>query len=164
MASVNKVLLLGNLTKAPECRTMQSGGKVANFTIATNQSWKDKETGERKEKAEFHRVVIFGPLADIAERYLEKGSKVYVQGALQTRKWTDKDGVERYTTEVVLQGFHAELVMLDGKGKDTGDREEPEEYEGATKSAAPAGAKYGSHRSGASQPVPNDDFTDEIPF
>jgi single-strand DNA-binding protein len=114
--SVNKVILIGNLGKDPEVRSMQNGGKVANLSLATSESWKDKSTGEKKEKTEWHRVVIFGQLADIAERYLKKGSKVYVCGQLQTRKWTDKDGNEKYSTEVVLQGFNSELTMLDGKG------------------------------------------------
>jgi single-strand DNA-binding protein len=113
--SVNKVVLIGNLGRDPEIRTMQNGGKVANLSLATSESWKDKQTGERKEKSEWHRVVIFGPLADIAEKFLKKGSKAYVCGALQTRKWTDKDGAEKYSTEIVLQGFGGELVMLDGK-------------------------------------------------
>jgi len=117
MASVNKVILIGNLGKDPEVRTMQNGKKVANITLATSESWKDKDSGERKEKTEWHRVVIWGQLADIADKYLKKGSKVYVQGSLQTRKWQNKDGQDQYTTEVVLQGFGAELVMLDGKGE-----------------------------------------------
>lgn len=119
--SLNKVMLIGNLTRDPEVRSMQNGGKVANLNLATNESWRDKASGERKEKAEFHRVVIFGNLAEIAEKYLSKGSKVYLSGSLQTRKWTDQSGTEKYTTEVVLQGFGAELIMLDGKGdKDPG--------------------------------------------
>lgn len=111
--SVNKVILVGNLGRDPEIRTMQNGNKVANLRLATSESWKDKSTGERKEKTEWHRVVIFGKLADVAEKYLNKGSKVYINGSLQTRKWTDSDGVERYSTEVVLQGFGGELIMLD---------------------------------------------------
>lgn len=114
--SVNKVILIGNLGRDPEVRTMQNGGKVANLSLATSESWRDKSTGERKEKTEWHRVVIFGNLAEIAEKYLKKGSKVYVSGSLQTRKWTDNSGQEKYTTEVVLQGFGGELTMLDGKG------------------------------------------------
>lgn len=112
--SVNKVILIGNLGKDPEVRSMGDGKKVANLSLATSESWKDKSTGERKEKTEWHRISIFGSLADIAERFLKKGSKVYVSGSLQTRKWTDKDGVEKYSTEVVLQGFGGELTMLDG--------------------------------------------------
>src|SRR5581483_9407340 len=114
--SVNKVILIGNLGRDPEVRTLQNGGKVANLSLATSESWRDKSSGERKEKTEWHRVVIFGNLADIAEKYLKKGSKVYVSGSLQTRKWTDQSGAEKYTTEVVLQGFGGELTMLDGKG------------------------------------------------
>lgn len=115
--SVNKVILVGNLGRDPEVRTLQNGGKVANLSVATAESWKDKATGEKKEKTEWHRVVIFGALADIAEKYLQKGSKVYVSGSLQTRKWSDKDGSEKYSTEVVLQGYGGELTMLDGPGK-----------------------------------------------
>lgn len=111
--SVNKVILVGNLGKDPECRTMQNGGKVANLSLATSENWKDKATGEKKEKTEWHRVVAFGPLADIAEKYLKKGSKIYVSGQLQTRKWADKDGADKYSTEVVLQGHGGELTMLD---------------------------------------------------
>lgn len=117
--SVNKVILIGNCGKDPEIRTMQNGNKVANLSLATSESWKDKASGERKEKTEWHRIVVFGALAEIVERYVRKGSKVYVSGSLATRKWTDKDGVEKYSTEVVLQGFGAELVLLDGKP--TGD-------------------------------------------
>jgi|TARA_R110000744_G_scaffold95719_4_gene184865 single-strand DNA-binding protein len=113
--SINKVMLIGNLGKDPEIRTMQNGNKIANITLATSENWKDKTTGERKEKTEWHRVVIFGNLADIAERFLKKGSKVYVCGQLQTRKWQDKSGQEKYTTEVVLQGYGGELTLLDSK-------------------------------------------------
>lgn len=123
--SVNKVILIGNLGKDPEIRTMSNGSKVANLSLATSESWRDKSTGERKEKSEWHRVVIFGSLADIAEKYLTKGSKVYVCGSLQTRKWSDKDGVEKYSTEVVLQGFGGELTMLDGNGGGKRDSDEP---------------------------------------
>src|SRR5882724_13038187 len=101
--SVNKVILIGNLGRDPEIRTTQNGTKVANLNLATSESWRDKSSGERKEKTEWHRVVIFGNLADIAEKYLKKGSKVYVSGSLQTRKWQDQSGQEKYTTEVVLQ-------------------------------------------------------------
>src|SRR4051812_18770551 len=111
--SVNKVTLIGNCGKEPELRTMQNGGKVANLSLATSESWKDKSTGEKKEKTEWHRVVVFGPLADIIEKYVHKGSKLYVCGSLQTRKWQNKDGADQYSTEVVLQGFGAELVLLD---------------------------------------------------
>lgn len=119
--SVNKVILIGNCGKDPEVRTMQDGKKVANLSIATSESWKDKATGEKKEKTEWHRIVIFGALADIVERYVKKGSKLYVSGSLQTRKWTDQGGVEKYSTEVVLQNFGGELTLLDAhkRGDDT---------------------------------------------
>lgn len=115
--SINKVILIGNLGREPEVRHTQSGGKVANLNLATNETWKDRETGERREKTEWHRVVIFDDmLCDIAERYLRKGSKVYIEGQLQTRKWTGQDGVEKYTTEVVLNRFRGTMQMLDGRG------------------------------------------------
>jgi single-strand DNA-binding protein len=114
--SVNKVILVGNLGKDPEVRRMTSGDPVVNLSIATSESWRDKASGEKKEKTEWHRVVIFNKnLADVAEKYLKKGAKVYVEGQLQTRKWTDKDGAEKYSTEVVLQNFRGELTMLDGR-------------------------------------------------
>ena len=115
MASLNKVMLIGNLGADPEIRTFQNGGKVANLRIATSESWKDKATGERKEKTEWHSVAIFNDgLVGVVERFLKKGSKVYLEGQLQTRKWQDSSGADRYSTEVVLQGFGGTLVMLDG--------------------------------------------------
>src|SRR5579863_1244869 len=119
--SVNKVILVGNLGKDPEVRRMTSGDPVVNLSIATSESWRDKASGEKKEKTEWHRVVIFNKnLAEVAEKYLRKGSKVYVEGQLQTRKWTDKDGAEKYSTEVVLQNFRGELTMLDGRASEGG--------------------------------------------
>ncbi|MCJ8319215.1 MAG: single-stranded DNA-binding protein [Colwellia sp.] len=115
MAGVNKVIILGNLGKDPEVRFMPSGGAVANLTVATSDSWKDKQTGEQKEKTEWHRVAIFGKLAEIAGEYLKKGSKVYLEGSLQTRKWQNQQGQDQYTTEVVVQGFNGVMQMLDGK-------------------------------------------------
>lgn len=113
--SLNKVLLIGNITADPEVRNLPSGGKVVNMTVATSESWKDRNTGERKEKSEFHRVVIFSEgLAKVAEQYLHKGSKVYIEGQLQTRKWQDQSGQDKYSTEIVLQGFNSTLTMLDG--------------------------------------------------
>src|SRR5499433_329145 len=113
--SVNKVILVGNLGRDPEIRSMQDGNRVANLAVATSESWRDRVSGERKERTEWHRVVIFNErLGEIAEKYLKKGSKVYLEGALQTRKWTDNAGQERYTTEVVLQRFRGEMTMLDG--------------------------------------------------
>ena len=132
--SVNKVILVGNLGKDPEVRRMTSGDPVVNLSLATSESWKDKASGERKEKTEWHRVVIFNKnLAEVAEKYLRKGSKVYVEGQLQTRKWTDKDGAEKYSTEVVLQNFRGELTMLDGKndggGRSGGAGEAPASFQ-----------------------------------
>lgn len=112
---VNKVILVGNLGKDPDIRYMPSGGAVANFSVATSESWKDKNTGEQKEKTEWHNISIFGKLAEIAGEYLRKGSQVYIEGALQTRKWQDQSGNDRYTTEVVVQGFGGEMQMLGGK-------------------------------------------------
>lgn len=115
--SVNKVIIVGNLGKDPEVRHAQDGTKIVNFSVATSESWKDKASGERKEKTEWHRVVIFNErLADVAEKYLKKGAKIYVEGAMQTRKWIGNDGVEKYSTEVVLQKFRGELTMLDTRG------------------------------------------------
>ncbi len=113
--SINKVILVGNLGRDPEIRSTQDGRKIANLSLATSDTWKDKNSGERREKSEWHRVVIFGPLAEIAEKYLRKGSKVYLEGALQTRKWQDQSGQDKYSTEVVLQQYRGELVMLDSK-------------------------------------------------
>jgi len=123
--SVNKVILVGNLGKDPEVRRMTSGDPVVNLSVATSETWRDKASGERKEKTEWHRVVIFNKnLAEVAEKYLRKGSKVYVEGSLQTRKWTDKDGAEKYSTEIVLQNFRGELTMLDTKGGEGGGSRE----------------------------------------
>ena len=114
--SVNKVILVGNLGREPEARAMQNGGKVVTFSLATNESWRDKDTNERRDKTEWHRVVIFNQnLGDIAEKYLQKGSKVYLEGQLQTRKYTDQSGQEKYTTEVVLQAFGSTLTLLDSR-------------------------------------------------
>lgn len=116
--SVNKVVLIGNLGKDPEVRAIQDGSKVVSFSIATSDYWKDKASGEKKERTEWHRVVVFNPnLCDVCEKYLHKGSKIYVEGQLQTRKWQDQGGVERYTTEVVLGRFKGDLVLLDSKGE-----------------------------------------------
>ena len=157
--SVNKVILIGNLGADPEIRRTQDGRPIANLRIATSESWKDKATGERKEKTEWHRVVIFNEgLCRIAEQYLKKGSKVYLEGALQTRKWQDKDGQDKYSTEVVLQGFNSQLTMLDTRGggggasaDEGGDFGSP----GPTASRKPAMAGGGGKR---------DDMDDEIPF
>lgn len=121
--SVNKVILVGNLGADPEVRRLNSGDPVVNLRVATSETWRDKSTGERREKTEWHNVVIFNEnLAKVAENYLRKGSKVYLEGQLQTRKWTDRDGNDRYTTEVVLQRYRGELTMLDGRGEGGGER------------------------------------------
>jgi len=160
--SVNKVILVGNLGKDPEVRRMQDGRPVVNMSVATSESWRDKATGERKEKTEWHRVVIFNEgLAKIAEQYLKKGSKVYLEGALQTRKWTDQQGIEKYSTEVVLQGFNSALTMLDraggsgGGGGDYGDSGDFGSSRPAARERAPAMAGGGGKRG---------DLDDEIPF
>lgn len=119
--SVNKVILVGNLGRDPEVRFMQSGDKVVNLALATSERWTDRTSGERREKTEWHRVVVFDQnIADVAEKYLKKGSKVYLEGQLQTRKWTDQSGVEKYTTEIVLQRFRGTLTMLSGRGEEGG--------------------------------------------
>ena len=164
--SVNKVILIGNLGKDPEIRTMQNGNKVANLSLATSESWRDKASGVRKEKTEWHRVVIFGSLADIAEKYLKKGSKVYVSGSLQTRKWTDQSGQEKYSTEVVLQGFGGELTMLDGKGGGGGGGGGGMSDDGPSGGGWDSGddAPRGGGRSGAGRGAPKNDLDDDIPF
>ena len=152
--SVNKVILVGNLGRDPEVRRLTSGDPVVNLSIATSESWRDKASGERKEKTEWHRVVIFNEnLAKVAEQYLKKGSKVYLEGQLQTRKYNDKDGSEKYSTEIVLQRFRGELVMLDGRGGD-GDRAERPAMAGASAGGAEGSRSF--QRGG--------DLDDEIPF
>jgi single-strand DNA-binding protein len=136
--SVNKVILIGNLGRDPEIRTTQDGTKVANLSVATSENWRDKNSGERREKTEWHRVVVFNDrLVDVIERYLKKGAKVYLEGALQTRKWTDQSGQEKYTTEIVLQKYRGELTMLDGRGGGGGGDE-----------MADAGGSYGGGSGG----------------
>jgi single-strand DNA-binding protein len=161
--SVNKVILIGNLGRDPEVRHAQDGSKIVNLNLATSESWKDKNSGERKEKTEWHRVVVFNDrVADIAERYLKKGSKVYIEGALQTRKWTDKDGAEKYSTEVVISRFKGELTLLDGRGEGGG---------GSFDAGPQSESDYGSPRQSAKAPAgagggwePPADLDDEIPF
>ncbi len=159
--SVNKVILVGNLGRDPEIRRTQDGRPIAQLSVATSENWRDKNTGERKEKTEWHRVVIFSEgLAKIAEQYLKKGSKVYLEGALQTRKWQDKDGHDKYTTEVVLQGFNSTLTMLDGKGGGGGAGAGAESSEDFG-SGGPAPAR---ERKPAMAGGGRDDMDDEIPF
>ena len=155
--SVNKVILIGNLGKDPEVRRTQDGKPIVQLSVATSESWRDKNTGERKEKTEWHRVVIFSEgLCRVAEQYLKKGSKVYLEGALQTRKWTDKDNIERYSTEVVLQGFNSNLTMLDGRG---GGGSFADEGSGDFGSSSPAPRRVAA--AGGSR---NSDMNDDIPF
>ena len=152
--SVNKVILVGNLGRDPEIRSMQNGGRVCNLSLATSESWRDKQSGERREKTEWHRVVIFNEnLLDVAEKYLHKGSKIYVEGQLQTRKWQDQSGQDRYSTEVVLQRFRGELTMLDSRG-DGG---------GGGMAGEPAGGGY-SDSGGGGGGGGGSDFDDDIPF
>ena len=147
MSSVNKVIIIGNLGADPEVRSFQNGGKVCNLRLATSETWKDKNTGEKREKTEWHTVAIFQEgLVRIAEQYLKKGSKVYIEGKLQTRKWQDQSGAGRYSTEIVLQGFDGTLTMLDGKSEGGGQ------------------SQGGGQSGGYQAPPPSDDMDDEIPF
>jgi len=160
MSSVNKCIILGALVADPEIRRTADGRAIANLRVATNESWKDKTTGERKERAEFHKVSIFSePLAKVAEQYLKKGSKVYLEGQIQTRKWQDKDGADKYSTEIVLQGFNSVLTMLDGKP--SGERER--EPEGSIYPPANPAGGY-AKASGARKSIADDDLDDGIPF
>jgi len=173
--SVNKVILVGNLGRDPEIRSTQDGMRIANLNLATSESWRDKMSGERKEKTEWHRVVIFNErLAEVAEKYLRKGSKVYVEGQLQTRKWTDQQGQERYSTEVVLTRFKGELTMLDGAGGSSGAGRGGA-MEGGIDDGGFNGGPGDSPRHGGTGPSAGgtaagggrgrrDDLDDEIPF
>jgi single-strand DNA-binding protein len=158
--SVNKVILVGNLGKDPEIRRTQDGRPIANLSVATSESWRDKATGERKEKTEWHRVVIFNEgLCKVAEQYLKKGAKVYLEGQLQTRKWTDQSGVEKYSTEVVLQGFNSNLTMLDGRasgGGSFGSDDASGDFCAGGASSQPRRAVAAGGR--------NSDMDDDIPF
>ena len=173
--SVNKVILVGNLGREPDIRTMQDGNKVVNLSVATSESWRDRNSGERKEKTEWHRVVIFNEnLAKVAEQYLRKGSKVYVEGQLQTRKWTDQSGVEKYSTEVVLQRFRGELQMLDGRneggggqgggGQGGGYGGDDGYNQGGGYSGGSGGGSQGGGGSGPAPVGGPGDLDDEIPF
>lgn len=158
--SLNKVMLIGNLGRDPEVRNTQSGMKIVNLNLATSESWKDRSSGERQERTEWHRVVIMNEnLAEIAERYLRKGSKVYVQGSLQTRKWTDQSGQEKYTTEVLLGRVGAELVLLDSRGGEAGDMAP----RGAPAEREPAPARSGRGQQGWDARK-GPDLDDDIPF
>jgi single-strand DNA-binding protein len=163
--SVNKVILVGNLGRDPEIRSMQSGEEVAQLSVATSETWRDKASGERKERTEWHRVVIFNEnLVKVAKQYLKKGSKIYVEGSLQTRKWTDKDGAEKFSTEVVLQRFRGELTMLDGRNEGGGGGGGGFSSGGDEYGSGGGGSSGGGGRSGGGSPARRDDMDDEIPF
>ena len=165
--SVNKVILIGNLGRDPEVRTFQNGGKVCNLRIATSETWKDKNTGERKERTEWHSVAIFNEgLVRIAEQYLKKGSKVYIEGQLQTRKWQDQSGQDKYSTEVVLQGFGGTLTMLDGRDGGGGGGSsygggQGGGYDSGSQDSGYGGGSQGGTQGGGSS---SRDLDDEIPF
>jgi single-strand DNA-binding protein len=158
--SVNKVILVGNLGRDPEVRHTQDGRAIVNLSIATSENWRDKQTGERKEKTEWHRVVIFNEnLAKIAEQYLKKGAKVYIEGQLQTRKYNDNAGVEKYSTEVVLQQYRGELTMLDGRSGAGGGSDSSDDFGQASPMDRPRAAAGGGARQNFSR-----DLDDEVPF
>ena len=168
MSGVNKVIIVGNLGKDPEVRFMPNGGAVANITVATSETWKDKQTGEQKEKTEWHRCVLFGKLAEIAGEYLKKGSKVYLEGALQTRKWTNQQGQDQYTTEIVLQGFNGVMQMLDGKQQGQAPQQQKpqqQQYQGQGRDnqgfAAPQNQQQAPKVNPQELPA---DYDDSIPF
>ena len=163
--SVNKVILIGNLGRDPEIRSTQDGTRIANLSVATSESWRDKASGERKERTEWHRVVVFNDrLVDVIEKYLKKGAKVYLEGALQTRKWTDNSGQERYTTEVVLQRYRGELAMLDGRGGGGGSSESYGEEAPAEEYASAGGGGRSGGAPRAERRAPVQELDDEIPF
>jgi single-strand DNA-binding protein len=157
--SVNKVILVGNVGRDPEIRSTQDGTRVANLSLATSENWRDKNTGERKERTEWHRVVVFNErLVDVIEKYVKKGSKLYIEGALQTRKWTDNTGAEKYTTEVVLQRFRGELTMLDSRGGGAGTSAGAPDDMGSGGTGSSSGVGGGRPSGGGG------DLDDEIPF
>lgn len=158
-SDLNMVQIIGRLGQDPEIRHTQAGDPIANLSVATSEKWRDRHSGERREKTEWHRVVIFGKLAEIAEQYLEKGSQVYLQGKLQTRKWQDRDGNDRYSTEIVLQGFDGRMSMLGGGSGNGGGarrREDEDDYRGNSR----AKPHEGAHGGGGA----HDDLDDEVPF
>jgi single-strand DNA-binding protein len=167
--SVNKVILVGNLGRDPEIRSTQDGTRIANLSLATSESWRDRNSGERKERTEWHRVVIFNDkLVEVVEKFLKKGSKIYVEGALQTRKWTDQSGVEKYSTEVVLQRFRGELTMLDGRGEGGGGGGgggfDQDDGGGSGGGGYGSGGSSGGGGSRTERRPPGPELDDEIPF
>lgn len=169
--SVNKVILVGNLGNEPEVRNLPSGGKVVNLSVATSERWRDRNSGEQREKTEWHRVVIFSEgLAKVAEQYLRKGSKVYIEGQLQTRKWQDQSGQDKYSTEIVLQGFNAQMVLLDGRGDGAGAGEGGGGYSRGNDDGGFRGVSNNSGGGGGRRPSSNapafepGGMDDDIPF
>jgi single-strand DNA-binding protein len=163
--SVNKVIIVGNLGRDPEVRTFQNGGKVVNLNIATSETWRDKASGERKERTEWHRVAILNEnLGNIAEKYLKKGSKVYVEGQLETRKWQDQSGAERYSTEVVLRPYRGELTLLDGRNEGGSGGGMGGGYDAPAVSGGGYGGGFGGGNAGGGSSAPSRDMDDEIPF
>lgn len=167
VGSVNKVILVGNLGRDPEVRSMQNGGKVCNLSVATSERWKDRNTGEQQEKTEWHRVVIFDDrLVDVAEKFLQKGRKVYLEGEIQTRKWQDQSGQEKYTTEVVLRRFRGQLVLLDSRSDSGGGYQGASDYGAPDNSMGGGSMGGGMDTGGGGAPMgpSGDDLDDEIPF
>jgi len=160
--SLNKVMIIGNLGQDPDIRSMQNGGRVCNLSIATSESWKDKNTGERREKTEWHRVVIFNDgLVGVVENYLKKGSKVFIEGQLETRKWQDQNGNDKYTTEIVLKSFNGNLTMLDGRNDNQGGGGGYQQQRPQQQMGNGGGQQQAQQQSAA--PI-HDDFEDDIPF
>ncbi|MGB0855264.1 MAG: single-stranded DNA-binding protein [Pikeienuella sp.] len=163
--SVNKVIIVGNLGRDPEVRSFQNGGKVCNLNIATSERWRDKNSGENRERTEWHRIAIFNEgLVRVAEQYLRKGSKVYLEGQLETRKWQDQNGQDKYSTEIVLRGFNATLTMLDGRGEGGGGGGGGDSYGGGGYGGGNQGGGYGGGSQGGNQGGGRTDLDDEIPF
>jgi single-strand DNA-binding protein len=164
--SVNKVILVGNLGRDPEIKQLPSGSSIANLSVATSETWRDKASGERKEKTEWHRVVVFNEgLVRVIEQYVKKGSKLYIEGQLETRKWQDKDGNDKYSTEVVLRNFNSVLTMLDGKGEGRGGGEFDQDRGASSRGGAPArGGGKGKSKGAEEDFSRGADFDDEIPF
>ena len=161
--SVNKVILIGNLGQDPEIRTFQNGGKIANLRIATSEQWKDRNSGERRERTEWHSVVIHSePLVRVAEQYLKKGSKIYVEGQLETRKWQDQSGADRYSTEVALRPYRSELTMLEGRGGAGGGGSRDGGYDDYDRGGSSSGSQGGGSQGGGGSS--RSDYDDEIPF
>jgi len=161
--SLNKVTIIGNLGKDPEIRSFQNGGRVASFSVATSESWKDKQSGEKKERTEWHRISVMNEaLVGVVEKYVRKGTKIYLEGQLETRKWTDKDGAEKYTTEIVLRQYRGELILLDRSGSGAGQGNDNYGQDSMGYQATGTGGS-GSLGGGTSAAIPSD-FDDEIPF